>query len=328
MTWAIAIWPRVAAIDLVGLHKTLSDSHATSRPHRTVFPERTDMSVPQKTWLVTGVSSGLGKALAEAILSTGDKVAGTVRTDSAKDAFEAIAPGLARGFLLDVRDEEGIGRTVSAAQEWGGGIDVLINNAGYGLVGAVEEVSPSEVRAQFDVNVFGPLGLIQAVLPAMREKRGGLIINVTSVSGMATWQGTGIYCASKFALEAIGETLADEVSGLGIKVMSVEPGGMRTDYASRSLVRAGRIIPDYDATAHQSERILAGHAGSEAGDPRKMARAIIAAAGTENPPRHLLLGADALHYATRRMGDLLAEIGHWAPVTVDTRFDLPESKKG
>jgi NAD(P)-dependent dehydrogenase (short-subunit alcohol dehydrogenase family) len=138
---------------------------------------------------------------------------------------------------------------------------------------------------------------------------------------MATWQGTGIYCASKFALEAIGETLAEEVAGLGIKVINVEPGGMRTDYASRSLVRAVRKVADYDSTAHQSERILAGHAGSEAGDPGKMARAILSIVAMEKPPRNLLLGADAMHYATRRMGALLAEFGHWAPVTLDTKFD-------
>ena len=132
---------------------------------------------------------------------------------------------------------------------------MLVNNAGYGLVGAVEEVSLAEARAQFDVNLFGPLALIKAVLPAMRQRGAGVIVNITSVSGLATWQGTGIYCASKFALEAVGETLAEEVAGLGIKVINVEPGGMRTDYASRSLTRAERKIAAYEFTAHQSERI-------------------------------------------------------------------------
>ena len=284
------------------------------------------MSLSRKTWLITGVSSGLGKALAAAALAAGDRVAGTVRTTAAKQAFESSAPGLAHGFLLDVRDEAGIVQTVREVQALGSGIDVLVNNAGYGLVGAVEEASLAETRTQFDVNVFGPLALIQAVLPAMREKHAGVIVNVTSVSGLATWQGTGIYCASKFALEAIGETLAEEVAGLGIKVINVEPGGMRTDYASRSLMRAACKIADYDATAHQSERILAGHAGNESGDPAKMARAILSVVAMEAPPRNLLLGADAMHYATRRMGALLAEIGHWAPVTIDTKFDAPSDK--
>jgi NAD(P)-dependent dehydrogenase (short-subunit alcohol dehydrogenase family) len=279
------------------------------------------MAVSPRVWLITGVSSGLGKALAKAVLATGDRVAGTVRSDAAKAAFEALAPGLASGVLLDVCDTAAIARAVDAVQAAQGPVDVLVNNAGYGLVGAVEEASLDEARHQFDVNFFGPMALIQAVLPAMREKRAGTIINVTSVSGMATWQGTGVYCASKFALEALGETLADEVAGLGIKVINVEPGGMRTDYAARSLVRAARKLDDYAATAHQSERILAGNAGNEAGDPGKMAGAILSLADMEKPPRNLLLGADALHYATRRMGALLSEFGHWAPVTINTRFD-------
>jgi len=278
------------------------------------------MTAPQKKWFITGVSSGLGRALAAAVLDAGDRVAGTVRSDGAKREFEAFAPGRAHGFVLDVRETAAIGETVRAAESLGG-IDVLVNNAGYGLVGAVEEVSLAEARAQFDVNLFGPLALIQAVLPAMRQRGAGVIVNITSVSGLATWQGTGIYCASKFALEAVGETLAEEVAGLGIKVINVEPGGMRTDYASRSLTRAERKIAAYESTAHQSERILANHAGHESGDPAKMARAILAVARMDKPPRNLLLGADAVHYATRRMGALLAEIGHWAPLTLDTKFD-------
>jgi NAD(P)-dependent dehydrogenase (short-subunit alcohol dehydrogenase family) len=273
-----------------------------------------------RNWLITGVSSGLGRALAAAALAAGDRVAGTVRSADARNAFEASVPGRAHGFILDMRDSDAIASTVEAVEK-SGGIDVLVNNAGYGLVGAVEEASLAEARAQFEVNLFGPLALIQAVLPAMRARQSGVIVNITSVSGLATWQGTGIYCASKFALEAIGETLCDEVAPLGIKVINVEPGGMRTDYASRSLVRAARKIADYDTTAHSSERILADHAGHESGDPARMAQHIFAAVGMDQPPRNLLLGADAMHYATRRMGALLAEIGHWAPVTIDTKFD-------
>jgi NAD(P)-dependent dehydrogenase (short-subunit alcohol dehydrogenase family) len=279
------------------------------------------MTASSKTWLITGVGSGLGKALAAAVLAQGDEVAGTVRTIAAKTAFEAQAPGRAHGFVLDLRDAAAIELTALAAQAIRGGIDILVNNAGYGLVGAVEEASLAEVRAQFDVNVFAPLALIQAVLPQMRQRGAGVIINITSVSGLATWQGTGIYCASKFALEALGETLADEVAGMGIKVINVAPGGMRTDYASRSLTRAAARIPGYEMTAHQSENMLAAHAGSEAGDPQKIAQAILSVAGLAAPPRHLLLGADAMHYATRAMGNLLAEIGVWASVTLDTKFD-------
>lgn len=278
------------------------------------------MTASERLWLITGVSSGLGKALATAALAAGDRVAGTVRSAQAKQVFETSAPGRAHGYLLDMRDDAAAEALIRAVEALGP-IDALVNNAGYGLVGAVEEVSPAEAHDQFEVNVFGPLRLIQAVLPAMRARRAGMIVNVTSVSGLATWQGTGIYCASKFALEAIGDTLADEVEPLGIKVMNVEPGGMRTDYASRSLKRAERKLDCYDQTAHSSERILADHAGYESGDPSKMAHHILHAARMNAPPRHLLLGADAVHYATRRMASLLAEIGEFAAVSVDTRFD-------
>ncbi len=278
------------------------------------------MTMAGKIWLITGVSSGLGKALAAAVIAAGGTVAGTVRNEAAKKAFETSLPGRAHGFVMDVRDAAAISATVTAVEKLGP-LDVLVNNAGFGLMGAIEEVSLPEARNQFEVNVFGPLALIQAVLPAMRARKAGTIVNVTSVSGLATWQGTGVYCASKFALEAIGETLGDEVAPLGIKVMNVEPGGMRTDYASRSLARAEKKLADYHDTAHSSERILAGHAGHESGDPAKMAAHILAAVNSGTPPRNLLLGADAMHYATRRMGSLLAEIGNWAAVTVDTKFE-------
>jgi NAD(P)-dependent dehydrogenase (short-subunit alcohol dehydrogenase family) len=277
------------------------------------------VTVPEKHWLITGVSSGLGKALAAVVLASGDRVFGTVRSPQDKALFESSAPGRAHGYLLDVRDEAAITAAVGAITALGS-IDVLVNNAGYGLVGAIEEASLTEARDQFEVNVFGPLRLIQAVLPAMRARGAGMIVNITSVSGLTTWQGTGIYCASKFALEAIGDTLADEVAPLGIQVMNVEPGGMRTDYVSRSLKRAEQKLDCYDQTAHASERILSDHAGHESGDPMKMARHILDAVRQKVPPRHLLLGADAMHYATRRMGALLTEMGEWAEVSVDTKF--------
>ena len=275
------------------------------------------MAASEKHWLITGVSSGLGRALAAVVLASGDRVSGTVRSPQDKDLFESGAPGRAHGYLLDVRDEAAITAMVGAL----GSIDVLVNNAGFGLVGAIEEASLAEARDQFEVNVFGPLRLIQAVLPAMRACGAGVIVNITSVSGLTTWQGTGIYCASKFALEAIGDTLADEVATLGIKVMNVEPGGMRTDYVSRSLKRAGQKLDCYDQTAHASERILSDHAGHESGDPMKMAGHILDAVRQKAPPRHLLLGADAVHYATRKMAALLTEIGEGAAISVDTRFD-------
>jgi len=260
------------------------------------------------TWLITGVSGGLGAALARAALERGDVVAGTVRKPADLAAFEAIAPGRALGFQLDVTDEAAVGRVVAQAEQHSGGIDILVNNAGYGLVGAVEEVSLAEARAQFEVNVFGPLAMIKAVLPFMRARRAGHVINITSVSGLAAWAGTGVYCASKFALEGLGETLAQEVAELGIKVTNVEPGGMRTDYAGRSLVHAEQVIADYDGLARQARLILAQHAGHEPGDPQRIARAILSLADAPAPPMHAPLGADALHYASQKLDRLSADV--------------------
>jgi NAD(P)-dependent dehydrogenase (short-subunit alcohol dehydrogenase family) len=273
------------------------------------------------TWLITGVGSGLGRALAEAALDRGDTVAGTARRADDLAAFERRAPGRAKGFHLDLVETRAIGEVASEAWRALGGIDILVNNAGYGLVGAIEEASPVEIRAQFEVNVFGPLALIRAVLPDMRARRAGRIINVTSVSGVAAWAGTGIYCASKFALEGAALTLADEVAEFGIKVTNVEPGGMRTDYAGRSLRHTERVIDEYGGAAHFARRVLAEHAGREPGDPAKVAAAILQVADAESPPRRLLLGADAVLYATRHMARFQAEMGEWAAASLSTGFD-------
>ena len=273
-----------------------------------------------KRWLITGVGAGLGKALAARALARGDSVAGTARDPAILAAFEAGAPGRAFGYSLDLRDDPGIARVGEAAEAALGGVDVLVNNAGYGLVGAVEEASAAEVRDQFDVNVFGQLAMIRAVLPFMRARRAGRIVNLTSVSGLATWAGTGVYCASKFALEAIGRTLAAEVAELGIRVINVAPGGMRTDYAGRSIVATARELPDYDGVARQAKTLLTAHAGTESGDPDKVAHAIIEAVYSENPPLNLVLGADALHYATDEIARLQSEIEAWKAVTLSTGF--------
>ncbi len=278
-----------------------------------------------KRWLITGVGAGLGKALASQALARGDRVAGTARAAEAAAAFEATAPGRAFGFTLDLRDDASIAEVGAKAEAALGGIDILVNNAGYGLVGAIEESSAAEVRDQFEVNVFGQLAMIRAILPAMRERRSGLIVNITSVSGLATWAGTGIYCASKFALEAIGRTLAAEVAELGVRVINVAPGGMRTDYAGRSLVAAATEFADYDGVARQAKTLLTAHAGQEAGDPEAVARAIIEVTEAENPPLNLLLGADALHYAGDEIARLQAEIEAWKDLTLSTGFRPSES---
>ena len=271
-------------------------------------------------WLITGVSSGLGLALAEAALARGDTVVGVVRRAESRVEFEALAPGRSIGVLADMADEAAVEKAVQAAEAATGGLDVLVNNAGYGLVGAIEESSAAEVRAQFEVNVYGPIAMIRAVLPFMRARRRGHIVNVTSVSGYNAWCGIGVYSASKFALEAIGECLAQEVGPLGIKVSNIAPGGLRTDYAGRSLTRTADRIEDYDATAHESFRILTAGAGKERGDPARVAEVILQVTGMEAPPLHLLLGPDAIHYATRRMGALQSEMGDWISLSTSTFF--------
>jgi NAD(P)-dependent dehydrogenase (short-subunit alcohol dehydrogenase family) len=252
---------------------------------------------PHRTWLITGVSSGFGRAVAEAALAAGDKVVGTVRKEADKRAFEALSPGRAVAMLLDVTDEAAVHATVAAAETLTGGIDVLVNNAGYGLVGGVEEASM-----------------------AMRARRAGHILTITSVSGLVGWPSLGIYSGSKFALEGICETLAMEVEPLGIRVTIVEPGGFRTEFAKGSRARTARIIDDYDATVGQSRRILASHAGEEIGDPAKAAQAILKVVDAAAPPLRLLLGRDAVGYTTDKLAQQTAEMEAWRAVSEGTDF--------
>ena len=274
-----------------------------------------------KTWMITGVSGGLGREIARAALERGDIVVGAMRRPEAVAAFEALAPGRAHGVVMDVTDTAAIAAAVAKAESVTGTLDVLVNNAGYGLVGAVEEASLDEVRAQFEVNVFGPLAVLKAVLPAMRARRAGRIINITSVSGLAVWAGTGIYCASKWALEGLTQTLAQEVAELGIRVVNVAPGGLRTDFATGSKVIVADKLSDYDGLARDAERIMADHAGQEPGDPAKAARAILIIADAEAPPMHLLLGEDALKYAGYAAQGLAADIDAWKTLSLSTGFD-------
>jgi NAD(P)-dependent dehydrogenase (short-subunit alcohol dehydrogenase family) len=274
-----------------------------------------------KTWMITGVSGGLGREIARAALERGDVVVGTVRKPEAVATFEALVPGRAHGVVMDVTDTVAVAAAVAKAEGVTGTLDVLVNNAGYGLVGAVEEASLDEVRAQFEVNVFGPLAVLKAVLPAMRARRAGRIINITSVSGLAVWAGTGVYCASKWALEGLTQTLAQEVAELGIRVVNVAPGGLRTDFATGSKVVVADKLSDYDGLARDAERIMADHAGQEPGDPAKAARAILTIADVEDPPMHLLLGEDALKYAGYAAQGLAADIEAWKTLSLSTGFD-------
>lgn len=218
-------------------------------------------------------------------------------------------------------DPASIGAAVRRIEAGHGGIDVVVNNAGFGMVGAIEETGLDQVRDLFETNVFGAIGVIQAVLPGMRKRRAGHIINITSVSGWAPWAGTAIYGASKFAMECVGRTLAQEVTDLGIKVTNVAPGGLRTAFSGASLKVAEALIGDYDTTAHNAQRILTGHAGEEPGDPAKAAQAILMLVDAESPPLRLLLGVDALGYAEQEIAAMQADMNAWHDLTASIAVD-------
>jgi NAD(P)-dependent dehydrogenase (short-subunit alcohol dehydrogenase family) len=222
--------------------------------------------------------------------------------------------------LLDVTNEAAVRDVIVATEAETGPIDILVNNAGYGLVAGVEEASLAEMRAQFEVNVFGAVAVMQAVLPFMRRRRAGRIINISSVSGLVGWAALGIYTGSKFALEGIVESLAQEVAPLGIHVTLIEPGGFRTDFAGRSRAESTRQIADYESSVGANRRILTQHAGHEPGDPAKAALAILKVADAERPPLRLMLGTDALGYAQRKFEQHASEIKAWDAVSRSTDF--------
>src|SRR5476649_928703 len=274
----------------------------------------------KKTFLITGVSSGFGRAFAEAALNAGHVVAGTVRRDADIQPFEALAAGRAHAIVLDVTDFAAIGPAVATITEKIGPIDVLVNNAGYGHEGVLEESPLEDLRRQFDVNVFGAVAMIKAVLPAMRERRTGHIINITSMGGFVTMPGISYYCGSKFALEGISETLAKEVAGFGIKVTAVAPGSFRTDWAGRSMVRSGRGIADYDALFTPIRQAREAKSGKQAGDPVKAAQVLLALIALPQPPEHLLLGSDALALVRAKLEAALADIARHEALTRSTDF--------
>jgi NAD(P)-dependent dehydrogenase (short-subunit alcohol dehydrogenase family) len=276
-----------------------------------------------RRWLITGVSSGLGKALAQAALARGDDVAGTVRTSRAKADFEKLAPGRAHGVRVDMADRADVRRAVIALEPLLGGIDVLVSNAGYALVGGVEEASEDEIQAQLDVNVLGPLALIQGVLPFMRQRRAGRIVCISSVSGLVGWPSLGVYSGAKFALEGLCETLALELVPVGVKLTLIEPGGLRTDFGTRSARQTRRVIADYDDTVGTCRRVFAEHAGHEPGDPAKAAQAVLAVVDAPDPPLRLILGEDALRYTKEKLGRLQAEMERWKALSLSIGFEEP-----
>jgi NAD(P)-dependent dehydrogenase (short-subunit alcohol dehydrogenase family) len=232
-----------------------------------------------------------------------------------------LKPGQALGRVLDVTDTAAIAPMVSAVEREVGPIEALVNNAGYGFEGILEESTLDEVRHQFDVNVFGAVAMMQAVLPFMRKRRSGRILNITSMGGYITFPGIGVYNGSKFALEGISEALAKEVKELGIHVTAVGPGGFRTDWAGRSLIRKERSIADYDAVFDPVRKRRQDMSGKQTGDPKKAAAAMLTLIEAENPPMHLLLGSDALRMVREKLDFLKSEFDAWEKLTLSTDVD-------
>jgi NAD(P)-dependent dehydrogenase (short-subunit alcohol dehydrogenase family) len=280
----------------------------------------TTASSSPRTWFITGVSSGFGRALAQEALAAGHRVVGTLRNEAARAEFDALQPGRSFGRLLDVTHEAEVPRVVAEVEATVGAIDVLVNNAGYGHEGTVEESSLAELRQQFEVNVFGAVAMAKAVLPFMRARRRGHILNITSMGGIVTFPGLGYYHGSKFALEGISETLGKEVASFGIHVTAVEPGGFRTDWAGRSMVRAPQTIDDYTPVMGPVREARLARSGKQAGDPAKAARAMIEITQAANPPAHLLLGPDAVKVVREKLGALQAEIKAWEALSVSTDY--------
>ncbi|CAB3770172.1 short-chain dehydrogenase [Burkholderia sp. MSh2] len=268
--------------------------------------------------LITGVSSGFGRALAQEALAAGYTVVGTVRSAQAAREFEALSADAAFARVLDVTDFDRIDGVVAAIEADVGPVGVLVNNAGYGHEGIMEEAPLAELRRQFDVNVFGAVAMMKAVVPFMRARRRGRILNITSMGGHITMPGIAYYCGSKFALEGISEAAGKELAPFGIFVTAVAPGSFRTDWAGRSMVRTPRAIADYDALFDPIRQAREERSGKQPGDPAKAARAMLAAIAAEHPPAHLLLGSDALRLVRNKLDALGDEIRAWEAVTVST----------
>ncbi len=275
-----------------------------------------------KVWFLTGASRGFGLEIARKILAQGDRVVATARR---AEQILAELPDAGDALLaidLDVTNADQAAQAVQSAVDAFGRIDVLVNNAGRGLLGAVEEASDTSVRAVYEVNVFGTLTMQRAVLPIMRRQRSGHIINISSVGGLLGSAGWGIYCSTKFAMEGFSEALAKEVRPLGIWVTIVEPGYFRTDFLdASSLGTEENVIADYEATAGATRAHAADVNHAQPGDPIKAAGAIVDIASADEPPVHLLLGADCVAAVEAKIEDLRVDIEAWRPLSTSTDHD-------
>jgi NAD(P)-dependent dehydrogenase (short-subunit alcohol dehydrogenase family) len=273
-----------------------------------------------KIWFITGCSTGFGRELAEQVLARGERVVLTARRPGQVEDIAAKYPETALVVALDVTREEAIREAVASAEARFGRIDVLVNNAGYGYFSAIEEGEDEEIRRQFETNVFGLMSLTRHVLPGMRARRSGHVVNISSVGGLVGFPATGYYHATKWAVEGFSESLSKEVGPLGIKVIIVEPGRFRTDWAGRSVIESKTIIEDYDATAGERRRQAKAYTGTQPGDPARGAAAIIQTVDAKNPPLRLPLGADAYQFLSDRVDELRANFEAVKAISVSTDY--------
>jgi len=274
-------------------------------------------------WLITGCSTGLGRALAERVLQHGHRAIVTARNPKQVEDIVAAHPGTALGLALDVTSSKQIDTAVSQAEKRFGRIDVLVNNAGYGYLAALEEGEDDAVRAMFEANFFGLIALTKRVLPGMRERGRGHVVNISSVGGMVGNPSSGYYNATKFAVEGLSEALAKEVAPLGIRVTSIEPGPFRTEWSGSSLKVTGTPMPAYAATAGARRGQIAGNYGKQAGDPVRAADAIIKVVESPKPPLNLILGKEGLERVRTKLALLMSSMEEWEAVTLGA--DYPKS---
>ncbi|MGO9496553.1 MAG: oxidoreductase [Solirubrobacteraceae bacterium] len=277
----------------------------------------TDQTSP-RTWMITGTSSGFGLALAKAALAAGDRVIATARHPETLDELVRQAPDRVAAVRLDVTSPTDITAAVAAGLERFGSIDVLVNNAGYGSVGAVEEIAMPELEQLHATMFLGPLALMQAVLPHMRARRAGVIVQISSMGGQLAPPGFGAYCSAKFALEAMSESLAAEVGPLGIRVLIVEPGAFRTEFGADRMHRSRTIIDDYADTAGPTRTAVDQMDGSQPGDPDLAAAAILGVIDADDPPLRLALGDDAVDAIRAKHDQLRADLDGWEHVSRST----------
>lgn len=269
-----------------------------------------------KVWFITGCSTGFGRNLAQEALAKGDKVAVTARNPNDVKDLSDKYPDTAFTVALDVTKPEQVKDAVAKAVEKFGRIDVLVNNAGIGYFGAIEESEDDEVRRMFEINFFGLAAVTKEVLPFLRKQRSGHIVNISSVGGSVAFPGIGMYNATKFAVTGYSESLAKELAPLGIKVTVIAPSGFRTDWAGRSANNSKIVIDDYEVSAHTNQDTIRGNSGSQAGDPVRAAQAIIKIVETKDAPVRLFLGAGALKGIRNKISEMQTDIDAWEETTV------------